>query len=386
MLIDLGDFVPGMGKPAEIKLSLYTVALPYMRYDVVGVGELDVRLIKQMGKSAFEEAGIPQICANVVDATTKKPLLSKPYIIKKLPSGLRVAVIAVIGNVTLHGMLAKDLGVEVLPPEETVTKLVGKLQGKADLFVVLAHSGYQDAKKFAEKVKGIHVVLGSHPSPTPTDFERVGDTILMHCKGSSKYVGKLVLDIDADGKITSASGTLDLLSDKMGKDAEMEKLINDTEAAVTKYYQTSMSTPTGTTPQPGSQLSLENEPKPYVGAQRCIGCHLSIHQSWQKTKHAQAFEDLAKRDVNGKMNPDCISCHTTGYGSKGGFTTETETPYLRSVQCESCHGPGILHLRRPADKGYGAVSETTCRKCHDGANSPKFDYAKYREKILHPKK
>lgn len=377
--------MPGFGKPAEIKLGLYTTALSAMGYDLVGVGELEIRTVKETGKSPFEQVGIPQICANVVYEDTKKPLFKQPYVIKKMPSGLRIAVIGVVGTMPLNPVFAKQNGVEVLPPEETVRKTRESLKGKADLFVVLAHSMYADAKKLAGNVPGINVVLSSHPSTANTDFERVGDTILMQCKGSSKYVGKLVLDIDKDGKVASAAGEEVLLDEKIEKDAKMQELIDDAEAAVRKFYRSS-SEARAVPMVPGAGRPVVDDPKPFVGAQRCIGCHASIHESWQKTKHAQAFENLAKNDPNAKMNPDCLSCHATGYGAKGGFTSATETPYLQNVQCESCHGPGNGHLRAPTEKGYGATTELTCHRCHDGTNSPKFDYAKYLEKITHKQK
>lgn len=347
-----------------------------MAYDAVGVGELDARLIKEAGKSVFDEAGIPQVCANVVLAETKKPLVKKPYVIKKLPSGLRVAVIAIVGTTTLHPTVATQIGVEVLPPEEAIRKTVDSLSGKADLFVLLAHSGYQDAKRLAGIVEGIDIVLSSHPSPVNTDFERVGDVILMHCKGSSKYVGKLVLDIDTEGNIANATGTQNLLDANMEKDPEMQKLIDETEAALREFYQSSSTTTITAPPR-------TNAPITYVGVQRCIGCHFSAHQSWKRTNHAQAFDNLTKQDPDGKTKPDCISCHTTGYRMTGGFKSDSETPHMRDVQCEACHGPGSTHIAAPSEKGYGANTELTCRKCHDGTNSPRFDYRAYRERILH---
>jgi hypothetical protein len=277
------------------------------------------------------------------------------------------------------------MGMEVLPTEETVGNAIKELNGKADIFIVLAHCGYQDAKKLAGNVRGIHIVLSSHPPTASADFERVGETILMHCRGGGKYVGKLVLNVDNEGKITSAAGTQEFLDAKMEKDSTMQKLIDDTKAALQEYYRTLSPAPVN--PNATGAGNLANEARPYVGQQRCLGCHSAICDSWKKTKHAQAFDDLATRDPNARMDPDCLSCHTTGYGSRGGYTSDTETPFLRGVQCESCHGPGQGHLRAPNEKGYGSsVNEATCRKCHDDANSPKFDYAEYREQILHPKK
>jgi len=121
-------------------------------------------------------------------------------------------------------------------------------------------------------------------------------------------------------------------------------------------------------------------PKPFVGASKCAECHAKESESWQKTGHAKAFVDLSKD--NRQTDAECLSCHTTGFKVKGGFTSESATAHLKDVQCEACHGPGVMHSRRP-QKGYGAVSEMTCLQCHDPANSPKFEYKTYLGKVVH---
>ena len=91
----------------------------------------------------------------------------------------------------------------------------------------------------------------------------------------------------------------------------------------------------------------------YVGAKKCKACHMKMYKKWEKMKHATNWDTLKpehytmKCDVTGKP---CLACHTTGYGEPSGFKSVDETPKLKSVGCESCHGPGSAHLKFVKDK------------------------------------
>ena len=138
----------------------------------------------------------------------------------------------------------------------------------------------------------------------------------------------------------------------------------------------------------------------YIGAKKCKACHMKQFKSWKKTTMATSFENLkagVKADEKKKAgleadkdytaDPDCLKCHTTGYGN-GGFTTIAETPKLAGVQCESCHGPGGVfskYMKKNQKKwkkdGYttdelkaqGLIipseDEAGCMVCH-GGDSP----------------
>jgi len=130
----------------------------------------------------------------------------------------------------------------------------------------------------------------------------------------------------------------------------------------------------------------------YVGVGKCRPCHFPQAKGWEPTKMAKAFELLkpgVAADVKKAHNvdpskdytndPNCLSCHVTGYGQPGGFVSVAQTPNLVGVQCEACHGPGAAYLK-PAlmslqNKQYkradlvaaGMVMPTaeTCQKCHN---------------------
>ena len=156
----------------------------------------------------------------------------------------------------------------------------------------------------------------------------------------------------------------------------------------------------------------------YVGAAKCGECHTKAHEIWKNTPHAHALESLDptfKRKgferlhgVDKSFDPECIACHVTGWDPEeylryesgflnSEFATEDAEKQLQGLlagnQCENCHGPGNRHVEYiEAGNKDAAITEVkvtllqveqTCNKCHDGDNSPKFDFEKYWEDVKH---
>jgi len=146
----------------------------------------------------------------------------------------------------------------------------------------------------------------------------------------------------------------------------------------------------------------------YVGSGKCKMCHLAEHKAWSESPHAKALTNLKAADakavaaVAGKMKVElkgaaaesalCVTCHVTGYELAGGYSAadSAKSAALGAVGCESCHGPGSLHLTAPkADKKkfiYKDVSAKMCTQCHTPAMTPDFNYDVMMKKGVHPKK
>ena len=139
------------------------------------------------------------------------------------------------------------------------------------------------------------------------------------------------------------------------------------------------------------QAAAKGKMPVFVGSERCISCHPSAGAVWHKTKHSDAYQTLVDKKLpsNRQYDPECIVCHTVGFGYQTGFTTADKTPKLENVGCESCHGPGSRHSNNPADAeqlalinpwkappGESAVQKARrlrriddfCQKCHDTEN------------------
>ena len=113
----------------------------------------------------------------------------------------------------------------------------------------------------------------------------------------------------------------------------------------------------------------------YASSGGCVNCHTDEFARWTLTEHAQAWLSLVSRGET--QNPECVACHTTGFGQPGGLgeLTATGIRKFKGVQCEMCHGPLAGHPAQAAKDS--AVSPSRCIGCHDEANSPDFDYKTY---------
>jgi hypothetical protein len=121
----------------------------------------------------------------------------------------------------------------------------------------------------------------------------------------------------------------------------------------------------------------------FVGDGKCAGCHKPAMAFWKTTVHASAWKTLVE---GGKQNDyKCVSCHVTGYGEVGGSSLG-HTNKLRNVQCETCHGPGSVHVAEEGLEEPIAVRtitpSSTCTACHSEQHSDTFQYEAYLRDIL----
>jgi hypothetical protein len=137
----------------------------------------------------------------------------------------------------------------------------------------------------------------------------------------------------------------------------------------------------------------QDEGHAFIGSSKCKKCHIKEYKSWSETKMANAFEQLrpgerAEQKVAAGLDPEkdystdpeCVSCHTTGYGREGGFVDEATTPDLIGVGCEMCHGAGGTYVadeymsiknknyKRADIEAVGSIyppTEAQCQQCHN---------------------
>ncbi len=117
----------------------------------------------------------------------------------------------------------------------------------------------------------------------------------------------------------------------------------------------------------------------YSGEEFCSVCHREQHATWLLTKHASAWETLVEHGKD--RDPECLRCHTVGFGQPGGFDPQQRQEHLRGVQCENCHGRGGPH-QSPEFTQAGDF-EKTCLGCHDPQHSLHFVFAERLPLVSH---
>ncbi len=117
----------------------------------------------------------------------------------------------------------------------------------------------------------------------------------------------------------------------------------------------------------GNSNDSGNGAATYVGWQKCKTCHAKEYATFEKRNYSKSWKILVMRGET--KNPECLKCHTTGYGRPGGFISAEKTPNLEGKQCEACHGPGSKHAANPSDPAAKSAmivanKKNVCIQCH----------------------
>ena len=124
----------------------------------------------------------------------------------------------------------------------------------------------------------------------------------------------------------------------------------------------------------------------YVGTEACSDCHSDAVDFWKTTRHAGAWKTLVDRGQ--QFDFDCIGCHVTGWDKPGGSNL-AHNDSLRDVQCETCHGPGSIHVAKGGEERPPAITRVPDEKlcatqCHTKEHSDTFDLKPYLRDVTGP--
>ena len=129
---------------------------------------------------------------------------------------------------------------------------------------------------------------------------------------------------------------------------------------------------------------------PVLPDHACQDCHSEKTAQWEQTGHFSIFEEGLNGTLSDHYGPNCISCHTTGFdanadnngfddfgfvfpdtlfpGQYDNMVAQYPDAMLRArIQCESCHGPGSMHVGAANVMSVTLATEN-CAICHDGGH------------------
>ncbi|MCH8013165.1 MAG: LysM peptidoglycan-binding domain-containing protein [Candidatus Marinimicrobia bacterium] len=366
LILDAGDFLSASKK--VLKDSIAFRAYEMIPYDAVGLGDQEFFRGVKVLAGLMKGSSLTFVATNLVKPELPG-VLSEIIVVRE---GITFGILSVMGSRIFNfypGEVKSEI--EVLPYEAVLKDIIPGLRDRVDVIILLSHMGIEDDRELVKTVQGIDLLIGSHTQTVLESPEKVGETLIVQAGKDGYYVGKLTLRFDDDKKIKGYDGELIPMDITLPNDSTVVNMIIE-------YNRLS---------RLKAGKRVERIPpilKDFIIAStdRCSSCHPEQLSHWSTTLHAVAFETLT-RDHKDK-SPTCLVCHTTGFGRDDGYLNYNITAGLKNVNCTECHYVSTDHLREPVLNRSTVITEETCVRCHDIANSPTFEYMDYLDKIRHP--
>ncbi|HYR58112.1 MAG TPA: cytochrome c family protein, partial [Chthoniobacteraceae bacterium] len=213
---------------------------------------------------------------------------------------------------------------------------------------------------------------------------RENRSLILATTNESRALGTLSLTLAGPSKIAPIAGEVLLVGDNIPQSAEITSLAAEYRDEV-RRTKLAIDDPATLAQDmvPGVKVAAT-----YAGTESCVACHASAAARWRESGHARAWTTLA--DAKADADPNCIACHSVGFGAPGGYRRAFNGTKLTAVGCESCHGPGSQHVAQRQAGGevtarFRPLGAGDCAKCHHGEFSRPFDYAQFWPLIQHGK-
>ncbi len=363
LLVDTGDHFKEPTRQGKLKAATLLTATARMKYDAVALGERDLLYGAEFLR---ERTQIPWVAGNLT-VDRFEPARSR---VKRFANGLTAGVIAVADA----DLFYDHVGLRIDDPRQTASRLVARMRAmeKPDVIVLLTHAQRESALGYLN-LSGVDVVINGHID-TESDVVdmapvRQDGKLFVQSSSRGQKMGELTVRIDADGEKSFAHNLVKLDS-SVKFDSEMVKLYAQYNEKVEALFFETLA----------GKRDKSKSSSVYAGDSACQACHPAEHAVWSRSRHGHAYDTLRK--INKAFDPECLACHVVGFNLPGGFISELDTPRLKNVQCEVCHGPGRGHASSPRS-GFGSNAAAACKQCHVKNHSPRFNYAKYWPRIKH---
>lgn len=461
--VDLGDLVMQQNgtqfDQSILKFDTEMKALAALDYSGIALGELDFKLdlLKALANTAFQDASKypPLLCGNLADRTANFPgadgSIIENAVVRGGKNGVpRVGIVGVAGPSVMKHAAALNLKFETInspqgPLMSAKPALTAALQmfakEKVDFRVLLYQGNFESARsvagapnaenqvdrEFADRFDVI-LCLCAEEEP-PARAEMVGKTMIVRVGQRGRHIGVVGVFKKPDGQFDKFYQFVEM-SEDWETDADKEQnnpilKILDGYAKEVRDQGFVKKTPQIAHPV---QTELKGQAVAFIGSDKCKTCHPLEYAIWEreiiaskkKHSHSKAYEALVKYAKKPKLrqfDPECVVCHTVGYGFQTGYHGEEEAR-LKNVGCENCHGPGNPHAADPKNPafhrllspwksnpqellpspdrmqlGYNSLTPAEqrilknvndgCQKCHDTDNDPTFKFEKFWPRILH---
>jgi hypothetical protein len=406
--VDMGGLVKRTGPQQDIKYRYALRGLIELGYQAIAFGVNDLQLSSDAILYALLD--LENSAENpIVSANIDFQGMTKPFKIVEA-SGKKIGVTAVMGD-KFRGTFPAGGDFQVSGAVESITKILPEIElANCDLKILLVHGNPNEAVELGRQFPQFDFIGTTGGAEEPPNRAKAID-------GTNAYV----IEAGKKGQYAIAVAVYDNpaepfkyqrvpLDHRFEDSPEMQQLLVE--------YQDELKTLTL------SGLGLNGVKHPedqFAGSQVCGDCHTAAMAVFEKTPHAHATDTLVKLDPPRQFDPECLSCHATGWNPQqyfpyvSGFMGMKESPLMVGNGCENCHGPAAAHvaaesgdetvsdaemeslraaLRLKIQPNEGNINGATppqvtgkvvqmCLECHDIDNSPDFDFQKYWPDVKH---
>ncbi len=369
LMVDGGDLFGSRNKNEKYQSTFLAEMTSELGYDAIALGERDLNYGLPFLLEMIEKFDLPFINANVRSGKTGELILPEFVVVER--SGIKFGIVSVLDpRHKIISMSAEDEVFQVEEPVAVLRDLLPRLREQADSIILLSHLGEQGTEELLKEVTGIDMCVIGHTSRNINAERVINDTAVFAAAFEGRYIGRANLFIDdVDGRVMAIDVGITALNDKIENDEEMLARVEKYKGDLLEFK---------TAKRAEYPRTMGSDKESYLGDRACMACHEDAWKVYLNSPHRSAFASI--RNKGQSFEPECLSCHTTGYQFKNGYSDESPFNKLANVQCEACHGYGSEHAR---DNKWVAQAKDSCTLCHDQKNSPEFDYAIYWDKIKH---
>ncbi len=407
--LDMGGQIRRFGPQADIKYRFAMKALTTLGYPAIGLGikelQLDANYLAYV-LSNFEDVPNPLVSANVSIIDPGLGLSSRYRVIQA--GGKKIGVTSVLGK-KHQADLQNSPDILWTDPAVAIGKILPELlNANCDLLTLLVHADPDEATALAKQFPQFQFVAttgGAEEPPHRWVTIEGTETQLIEAGHKGMYVIVIGMYNDPQQPLRLQRVPLD---HRFEDSDQMQELLVE--------YQNELKT-LGL-----SGLGLSGNKHPvdsFVGSEACADCHTEATEVFLETPHSHATQTLVDLDPPRHFDPECLSCHVTGWNAQeffpyaSGYMGLKETPLLTDNGCENCHGPGASHvaaengdtdadddelerlraamrLKIVENEGNQEGQEIKtafvvkmCLDCHDLDNSPEFDFQEYWKHVEH---
>ncbi len=405
--LDLGGLTKRYGMQADLKFEYALKSLAQLGYQAVGFGAADLRLDILSLVLNFDQAKNLFVSANV-GILDFDPEYSQRYKVISA-GGMKIGVTSVLGKKQMAGL--KNLGdISLVDPAQGIVAALPRLQqAGCDRLVLMSFADPDETIELARRFPEFDFVVTAGGADEPPNEPRVIEgTQARLIEVGHKGMYAVVIGLYQHGQPSFRYQRVPFDS-RFQDSPEMQKMMVDYQRDLETLGFAGL----------GLKPSAHPTARQFAGSESCAGCHSVATEVFIHTPHHHATQTLVDLVPPRHYDPECLSCHVTGWEPQkyfpfiSGYSNLQDTPEMVGNGCENCHGPAARHVA--AENGDIEVDDAEledlraalrleivanegnkdgqefkngkvvqmCMQCHDADNSPEFDFQLYWPHVKH---